>query len=330
MRRLNNSGFSLVEIMIAAAALAGLAVVGMKLSGMLTKSNTKASFDSEVSLAINEINAILSDPAKCSATLSGRNAVSTTSGITNINGNKFYSLESGSPVAVRGYGNANIVIASYALNATAAEVASNNSKLSINFQNKNILKGTSGQTIISKKINLFVNVDATNKITNCRSLSTSSTDIWTRGSGSTIFYSSGNVGINNNAPATTLDVGGGIKAGDQNQVTVCNAATEGTQRYNKNIHAIEFCGYNAGPPVYYYWKSLGAPSLTCTSVIASDWSQNISVSCPSGTVMTGFWCETFSKRVQMYPPNGSLTASCWSTGETPVHTLIEAQCCRIL
>lgn len=250
-----NSGFSLVEVMIAAAALGGLAVVGMQMTKTLTKSNAKASFDSETTLITNEIVSILSDPNKCLVTLGGKNAISTTSGINNINGSKYYSAASGN-APVNGYGNAGLSIASYAISATASEVSANNSSLLINYQNKNILKGSAGLSTITKKINLYVEVDGSNNITTCRSLSSSSADIWTRGSGNKIYYNGGNVGVGTNNPITQLDVAGGVKFGNETQVTTCDAANEGVQRYNKTTHSFEYCAYSSGPPVSYAWSNI--------------------------------------------------------------------------
>jgi len=76
---------------------------------------------------------------------------------------------------------------------------------------------------------------------------------WTE-SGSSVYRSTGNVGIGTNTPQTALDVNGAIKIGSQ---PTCNAATEGTQRYNSSIKNMEFCdgtywnviGSSSGPPV---------------------------------------------------------------------------------
>lgn len=271
----NRIGFSLIELMIVVAGLAGVAVVGMQLQKTQERSSSKGKLESDILLTTNEINAILSDPAKCLTTLGGKNAVSTTNGINVINGNKYFSVASGS-APTNGYGNSNLLIQNYELSATNAEVSSNNSALIINYQNKNILKGSSGPSNISKKINLYVEVDASKNITTCRSLSSSSTDIWSRGTGSDIYYTGGNVGIGTNAPVTSLQVAGAIMPGDQTQAITCNVSTEGSQRYNKTLHQMEYCGYNAGPPVSYAWMSLGGAGNK------------------SGTTAGGYWLRTFA------------------------------------
>lgn len=292
MKSINNAGFTLVEIMIATAALGGLALVGMQLTKNQTKSSTKANLDSETILITNEIVAILSDPTKCLTTLGGKNALSTPTGINSINGNKYFTLSSGS-APTQGYGNANVNITSYALSASAAEVTAKNSKLLINFENKNILKGASGPSTITKKINLFVEVDGASNITACRSLSSSSSDIWSRGSAGDIFYSGGKVGIGTPNPVSQLDVQGGIRPGDQTQVLVCDAATEGTQRYNKVAHAMEYCGAS-GSPLVYAWTPMGG-SLSgyqiVTNSITSGGHYDVDVYCPVGKKVLGGGCN---------------------------------------
>lgn len=65
---------------------------------------------------------------------------------------------------------------------------------------------------------MYVDVDGSGGITGCRSLSSSSTDIWTRGTGGEIYYNGGNVGIGSSNPAAPLDV-----------VTVNNGTTGGVR-----------------------------------------------------------------------------------------------------
>ncbi len=205
MLKKNEKGFSLVELMLVAAGLAGLAYVGMQMTKTQIKSVVKGQLDSDILLTTNEIVGILSDPAKCMATLGGKNALSTTSGINAINSTFYYSAASGSAPA-GGYGNSNLQITSYALNATSTEVGNKTSYLIINYQNKNVLKGSSGASSVAKKVGLYVEVDSGQNITKCRSLANSSTDIWSRGAGSNIFYSGGRVGIGTSAPGQNLNL----------------------------------------------------------------------------------------------------------------------------
>ncbi len=245
--------------------LGGAAMIGMHLMKQQNQSIVKGNFDSDALLTVNQINAILADPNKCSATLAGKNALSTTSGINAINGSSFYSLDSGLAPAA-GYGNGRLQIQNYTLSATNADVTANKSLLLINLQNKNILKGTNGQSTIQKKIELYVEVDGAKNITKCRSLSSASTDIWSRGSGSDIFYSGGKIGVGTAAPQVALHVAGAFSPGDETQASTCNASTEGSQRYNKALHQMQYCAYQAGPPVTYAWQALGGTGYSTITI----------------------------------------------------------------
>ncbi len=246
----SSNGFSLVEIMIVIGILSGLGLIVMNLTKQTNKSSSKYQFDTEINLITNEINALLSDPNKCKSTF---NPTGTSNIIapTNIGGKYFIVGNAQAPST--GYGNAGVHITEYTFNSSPSP--SNDALLNITFQNKNILKGTSGPSTITKKLNLYIEQNASGLVTLCRSLSTSSTDIWSRGSGSNIFYSGGSVGIGTNSPVATLDVGGGVRAGNQTQVTICDEASEGTQRYNKSTHAMEYCGAS-GSPLVYSWKTM--------------------------------------------------------------------------
>lgn len=63
----------------------------------------------------------------------------------------------------------------------------------------------------------------------------------------------GNVGIGLANPTSKLDVAGGIRPGNQTQVTTCAAAAdEGILRYNTALHLMEFCSFEGGA---YTWKA---------------------------------------------------------------------------
>ena len=211
MKKSHESGFSLVEIMIAASMLAGISLGVNQLVKSMSQSQVKFNVDSETSLINNEIVSILSSPADCIATLGGKNAANTSTGSVlgiSHNGSMKY-------VTAQLYGNAQVKVLSYELSASDPDVsiASKTTKLVINFERKSIQAGTGN---IIKKIRLYVDVDGAGNITSCRSLSSSSADIWTRGTGSDILYSAGNVGIGVATPSSTLDV-----------VTVNNGTTGG-------------------------------------------------------------------------------------------------------
>ncbi|MDD4973675.1 MAG: tail fiber domain-containing protein [Bacteriovorax sp.] len=220
----NNRGFSLVELMIVVGMLGGLSLVVMNITKQSNKSSTKFQFDSDVTLTTNEINGILSDPAKCLT------ALGSTATPTNING-KYYTTASGSAPA-NGYGNSGLKITSYALTGIAPAGV-----LTIAYENKKILKGSTGPTSVSKIINVYIE-GAPGAITKCRSLSTSTTDIWSRGTGSAIYYNGGNIGIGLTIPTTRLHVGGNLQVdGTINATGTITSASD--KRLKKDFTSLE-------------------------------------------------------------------------------------------
>lgn len=240
----NNRGFSLVELMIVVGLLAGVSLVVMNLTKQTNKSSSKYQFDSEIMLITNEINGILSDPNKCLTTFTNATQAAspatpvlnaTPANVTNPTGiaeipstARKYTLAGGP------YGNGGVMIASYSLDLAATP----DPLLTINFSKKAIL----GTGTTPKTIKLYVEKTGPGVITLCRSISTASTDIWSRGTGTDIFYA------------------GGVRVGDETQATICDASSEGTQRYNKSIHAMEYCGAS-GSPLIYAWTPMGGGGI---------------------------------------------------------------------
>lgn len=201
MRKVQNAGFSLVEIMIAAGILAAISAGVMQVMKNMSQSQVKYNADSEAALITNEIVAILSSPANCLATLGGKNAANTAVGaITGITQGAATKFQAG-----QRFGDAQVKVNSYALSAAEPDVsiASKTTKLIIRFERKAAQAGT-GDVI--KKIRMYVDVDGGGNITSCRSLSSSSADIWTRAAGSDIHYSAGNVGVGTVTPGAPLDI----------------------------------------------------------------------------------------------------------------------------
>lgn len=232
-KKTSNHGFSLIELLIVIGLLGGLSVFIMSITKQSAKSTAKLEFDTDTILTTNEINGILSDEVKCIATF----------GLTNtpasIN-SKYYTTASGlSPAS--GYGNSGLMISSYTLTGTSP-----NSILTIVYENKKILQGQTGPTSLSKKIDIYSEYVA-GVMTKCRSLSSSTTDIWSHGAGYDIYYKNGRVGIGTTAPVSSLEISGGVKIG--NPGNSCNSQLEGTLRYNKASHQMEYCGLSG-------WKTM--------------------------------------------------------------------------
>lgn len=103
-----------------------------------------------------------------------------------------------------------------------------------------------------------------------------------------VFHAAGAVGVGTSAPQATLDVAGGVRLG---YVAVCNAANEGTMRYNQAIQLVEVCtasgwkGFGAAPPC------VGATlaSQPGNQSAASGGNANFSVTLASGVASSYQW-----------------------------------------
>lgn len=277
--KFNNQGISFIEIIIAISLMAGLGLIAMKLTNQSDKSNAKNQFDADINLITKEIHSILSDPNKCLTTFTNATQeksapiptvasspynVTHPVGIAEIpSTSRKYTIDGGP------YGKGAIKIDNYKLDLSASP----DPQIIINFKNKSIL----GFGTTARVINLYVEKNDSSHpglITFCKPSSSSYDNTTTQGSISENYFPSG------------------VKIGDETQATTCNESSEGTIRYNKSFHGLEFCGYNSGPPPSYLWKRVSIPP---TSLIpdtpkvhsVSDGGGSWSDDCPTGYFMTG-------------------------------------------
>ncbi|MFP5520768.1 MAG: hypothetical protein ACLGGX_12765 [Bdellovibrionia bacterium] len=98
--------------------------------------------------------------------------------------------------------------------------------------------------------------------------------LWDSSSGN-VYRATGNVGIGNTNPQVKLDVSGAIRPGSEVSVTACGLGAvngEGSQRYNYNLHRLEYCDGTAWIPV----NQVGAieiGSASMTGKVGCQWSQ---------------------------------------------------------
>lgn len=239
---IKNNGFTLVELMVVCGIMSGMALVMNQMMLTMTKANAKAQQDSEVMLTISEVSGILYSSENCKSTLDGKNALNdiTVNAITRKGVQKF--------LVNTPYGNSALKIKDYNVSSTAADLATGNAKLTLNFEKKALLGGGT----LSKVINLYVEVDGSNNITKCRALAPSGNDtVWVPGNTiGDVNFAGGNVGVGESNPVEKLEVAGAVKVGFT--TTSCNASTEGVFRSNKTSHNPEYCDGSS-------WISLRQP-----------------------------------------------------------------------
>ena len=269
--KFQNSGFSLIELLIVVGILSGISLFIINLNKQASSTQKKFQVDIDADFITKEIAGILADPANCNATqIIGKNADSTAAGqIDNIYGK--YSTAS-----TTGYGSSQINISSYEIkNSGLAEITDTNTETSlvINFSMPKIVS-TKQATLKSRRIKLIITKSGS-KIATCMSAWVNQKDYWTK-SGNDIFYHSGNVGIGTVPSTAKLDVAGEVKFG--NTSSTCNATNEGQQRYNSITKQMEFCNGTS-------WGAFGITSSI--QLPPGPWVNGASTkTCPAGHHLT--------------------------------------------
>lgn len=334
----NNTGFGLVEVIVAAGILAALGVVLMNLNKQSATTLVKSKVDQESLLVINEMVSILSDPVNCMASLGGRNAETTVAGtITRLvhKGQTKFAVNTES-------GDAGLKVLSYSLNASAPGVslATNTTNLSIHFERKKIQAGNGN---IIKNMRLHVEVDSSKNITNCRSLSSASTDIWSRGNAGDIFYSGGRVGVGIDSPRGALEVIGGVRArkggtsaADMSQVGYSFENDGDTGMFaeggNETLGSSLVFKQDSGTALilknsHYY----GAPD--CFDVQGPPGTSGSVATCPAGSVMQsgGGYCVdgNIGYLHASTPAGNGWSADCFGRNDLDVEAIAIARCCRL-
>lgn len=177
--KLNQSGFSLLEIMVAAALLGGLALTGAKLMENQTKSMKTVEVKAEYNAVLADIRSILAIEDSCLATFPGANATNAVIGdikqkpafvatpVSRYVANSNWQLATA-------YGNGNVRILSYQLgeaNLGAVNPTTNTkvgtTNLIINMRSG--LNRTVGAEIMVKRIPINVETTAADIIIKCSS-----------------------------------------------------------------------------------------------------------------------------------------------------------------
>jgi prepilin-type N-terminal cleavage/methylation domain-containing protein len=247
VKQFGSKGFGLIEVMIAAAILAGLAVAAMSMFKTQTTAQKTVEKKYEVTVAAQQMRTILSTPTNCNQTFAGVNSNGGTVPALKkfINGvfEDVFVTGANQPEGIK--------IKSYELSKAFPNLLSNETMLVVTFQ-----KGKGTLTDEMRKTIKLIITETAGKVTTCYATS-SGTEIWAyTADGNSIFYNGGSVAVGNATPQARLDVTGEVRVG--NSGMACTNTNEGSMRYNPDpsVKNMEICdGTN--------WKSLGGTgSLT--------------------------------------------------------------------
>lgn len=204
----NNAGISIVQVILAAGMMGGLAIGLMQLTKQQMAGTSRVEAGYEVAATLQKIRAILSDPVNCKESFLGEvvhsfNSRATASADRIVKKDRSGNFNDNFIVGER-YGQGNIKINSYGLTFTETPPVTDEAFLIIQFdRGRAVGKGS----IINKKIPLEITADASNKIQTCAATSSGVGGIWQRmppPNENKIFYNEGYVAIGSTSPKALL------------------------------------------------------------------------------------------------------------------------------
>lgn len=251
MFKLNQKGMTLVETMVAAGLLGGLAVAGMTLFKTQNKAQQTVEQNYEMTATLSAIRGILADLDGCQQTLGGRlpNGATVPAIIKVVSGVNTTAYTSSTTARLPG---TPLKLTSMRTNNTIPGLASNETMLQLFFS-----RGENAQTTtqVAKNVRINYTLSGAN-IGSCYAVTGGASDsLWQiQGTGPNIYYASGNVGIGTSTPNRELHVVG------NDQIFML----EGTNHVYQGFYPR---GFAAGRKA---WIGYGASGTTDLSITNED------------------------------------------------------------
>ncbi len=235
-------GFSMIEIMMAMALMAGLALAGMQLMKNQSAAQKTVEKKYETVTALSDMRSVLSVPDNCTETFRNFDPAAgvPTTLKKKINGSfqNVFEIQKMLP--------GNIKVESYVLDKTLPNLATNETVLRINF---NIGKATIKEQV-HNLLKLTYNLDpVTFLISDCVAVNNNSDSFWLKSllDPHNIYYSGGYIGVGTSNPTAMLEVTGSAKIGGTLKLTgsaailPCSSANEGEMRYESTSKRMLYC-----------------------------------------------------------------------------------------
>lgn len=204
--RLNEKGFSIVQVMIAAGLLGAIALIATQLTTNMNKGLKNAESQADVQSLLQAMQRLLADPENCSATFLGKDPKDAQNVVNALKSGTADDYKTIALDPTVKYGQGQLRINSYTLTDASDAVDVDTLKttdLIISFD-----KGKSGLTQkVSKRIPLKVELDPNGKILSCIATTNASDSIWKYASNNLdIFFNGGHVGIGTTTPQAPIDI----------------------------------------------------------------------------------------------------------------------------
>lgn len=220
MKKYNQCGFSLIEVLIAMAVTAGLAVAGMQLFKQQSASQRTVEANYEVNSTLQQIRGVLSSQTNCALSLQGHNPSSGT--VSELK--KEVGTDINSVFITDTWQPGNIKILSYELSNSFPGIASNETMLKVNFsRGKGAVKDE-----VTKHVKLVYTTNSSGNILSCYSVTEGGKEgmdyapletlTWT----SLTLSGTGGSGTSSGSPSVSLGSLGGYPCTSLSTITLSN------------------------------------------------------------------------------------------------------------